>query len=320
MRCKRRDIIGSPIIFGEVLFDVFPENYERLGGAPFNVAWHLQGFGMHPLLISRIGKDNLAERILSAMDSWQMDTSGIQQDKERPTGRVAVETRGNEPVFHIKAKQAYDYIHLNQASAAVSTFHPFIMYSGTLALRSLVSYRTWKSLIRRDVPLFVDLNLRAPWIKPDRVENSLQRAAWAKLNEYELSVISGSNDREMPDIYANALDVARHYNLAYLVVTLGAAGAIIVTRSGRLLAGKGLEVADMADSVGAGDAFSAVLILGMWCQWPLLLTLQRALQFSAAICALKGAVSLSRSFYTEQMERWDKEEEQQQADYLDAPG
>ena len=79
-----------PVIFGEVLFDHFPDGSVVLGGAPFNVAWHLQAFGRAPLFISRVGDDPLGRRIRDIMHGWEMDASGLQLDSAHPTGSVEV--------------------------------------------------------------------------------------------------------------------------------------------------------------------------------------------------------------------------------------
>ena len=80
---------GRPILIGEVLFDCFPDGSRVLGGAPFNVAWHLQAFGLDPLLISRVGADQAGDEVLAAMESWGMDRTGVQRDEELPTGWLA---------------------------------------------------------------------------------------------------------------------------------------------------------------------------------------------------------------------------------------
>ncbi len=69
-----------PIIFGEVLYDTFPDDAAVLGGAPFNVAWHLQGFGLQPLFISRVGTDELGAQVIADMQAWGMDLRGVQRD------------------------------------------------------------------------------------------------------------------------------------------------------------------------------------------------------------------------------------------------
>ena len=79
---------SRPVIFGEVLFDHFPDGSRVLGGAPFNVAWHLRGFGANPLVISAVGGDSEGREVLERMTSWDLATDGIQTDEEHPTGRV----------------------------------------------------------------------------------------------------------------------------------------------------------------------------------------------------------------------------------------
>jgi len=90
-----------PLIFGEVLFDHFPDGSVVLGGAPFNVAWHLHAFGLKPLMVSRIGHDELGEKVEAAMRSWGMDCSGLQRDPDHPTGTVEVQFDDGEPIYEI---------------------------------------------------------------------------------------------------------------------------------------------------------------------------------------------------------------------------
>ena len=101
---------SGPVLFGEVLFDRFPSGDVVLGGAPFNVAWHLQAFGLAPLFLSRVGDDDLGREVLSAMRSWGMETFGVQVDSEHPTGAVEVRIADDEPSYEILPEQAYDYI------------------------------------------------------------------------------------------------------------------------------------------------------------------------------------------------------------------
>src|SRR6187431_2540546 len=108
---KEKKVIG---IFGEVLADIFPDK-TVLGGAPFNVARHLQAFGLRPVLISRVGQDALHDKLLQEMHRLEMDLSGLQTDATYPTGHVKVLlTEDGNHQFDILQDQAYDHI---QASA-----------------------------------------------------------------------------------------------------------------------------------------------------------------------------------------------------------
>jgi len=101
---------GVPVIFGEVLFDCFPDGNSVLGGAPFNVAWHLQAFGLSPVVITSIGDDELGTKVKSAMMDWNMNTAGLQLDPLHPTGSVDIEFKDGEPRYTIVEHRAYDYI------------------------------------------------------------------------------------------------------------------------------------------------------------------------------------------------------------------
>ncbi len=90
-----------PLIFGEVLFDCFPDGSRVLGGAPFNGAWHLQAFGHSPLFVSRVGNDEAGQEIRSAMQVWGMDIGGLQLHVSHATGNVAVSLIEGEPHYDI---------------------------------------------------------------------------------------------------------------------------------------------------------------------------------------------------------------------------
>ena len=166
-----------PLIFGEVLFDVMPDGTRVLGGAPFNVAWHLEAFGLRPLMVTRVGRDDSGDEVLEAMESWGMDHSAVQRDDAHPTGQVQVDLQDGEPTFHILADQAYDHIDGDSAvqSAAGNTFS--ILYHGSLISRGTVSASALDDLEDASgVPVFVDVNLRDPWWNHQEVLASLARA------------------------------------------------------------------------------------------------------------------------------------------------
>ncbi len=286
-----------PIIFGEVLFDHFPDGSAVLGGAPFNVAWHLQGFGLNPLLISCLGDDEDGRRVLDAMAGWDMDRSGIQADASHSTGVVQVTLNDGQPSFDIVADVAYDHIDPKRLPAAVEGS---LLYHGTLAARSMHS-RTALSQLRdaADLPVFVDINLRAPWWDHNGVEKLIHGARWLKLNEDELFQIELTAPA---DAIAAAKRVKSRFGLEWLIVTRGSKGAMIFGPDG-MRTGE-VPTVDLVDAVGAGDAFSAVVILGFTRGWSASETLARALQFAAAICRVRGATSTDRSLYRQLLSEW----------------
>ena len=105
-----RALPGRPVVVGEVLFDHFPDGSRVLGGAPFNLAWHLRAMGLEPLLITRVGSDPEGAEVLETMARWGLDVSAVQLDHRHATGAVHVRFDGGEPVFDIPSGQAWDHL------------------------------------------------------------------------------------------------------------------------------------------------------------------------------------------------------------------
>ena len=357
-----------PCFFGEILIDVFPDGREVLGGAPFNVAWHLQGFGLSPLLISRVGADAAGVRIRTAMAAWGMRLDGLQTDPVHPTGRVTVSLRDGEPSFDIVSDSAWDFI----AADELPDLIPTLVYHGTLALRNPVSAAALDALLNRHGagpvapragsatpfpgldatpppvdrwvaararPLrFVDVNLRPPWWHPEEAWRLLDGADWAKLNQDELAWLTPAPGRDpdpnfsagqgeavsageaeprsvaqrpAPPQAAEGAAIARaagalraRHGLAGLVLTRGAAGALGLLASGEA-AWVSPEPAPLVDAVGAGDAFAAVILLGLLRDWPLSLTLERAQNFASRIVQIRGATAPDRALYQDLCLAWE---------------
>ena len=298
-----RDALASgltarPLIFGEVLFDRFADGTAILGGAPFNVAWHLQPFGLEPLLISSVGADPLGEQVRRAMQDWGMDLSGLQTTSLYPTGVVDVSFRQGEPHYHIVPDSAWDYIRSEELPALPAAG---LLYHGSLALRQVVSCTSWQWLQKQSsVPRFIDINLRDPWWNRNAINRLLEGVCWLKLNTDELALIVPQfSDTESRSHYL--LDTLP---LAWLIVTQGKAGAMAVSAQGERLQVRPEQAARVVDTVGAGDAFSSVLIVGLLKGWPMEQTLRYAQQFAGAVVGLRGATSRERDFYQPFIESW----------------
>lgn len=287
-----------PIIFGEVLFDRFPDGSAVLGGAPFNVAWHLQAFGQKPLMISRVGNDALGREIRNTMQAWGMDCSGLQLDSQHPTGTVTVSFNDGEPSFDIVADRAYDFI---DAGAVPPLPENSVIYHGSLALRKATSHDALQQLKEQTgAPSFVDINLRPPWWTATVIEQILQDASWLKLNAQEFDLVVPEHE-DGPDGF-NAM--VQKLRLQYLVVTRGSDGALAVDRTGRKYDVKTDSQTDVIDTVGAGDAFSSVLLLGNIHGWQLPESLQRAQDFANAIVGIRGATTSDRRIYQPFINAW----------------
>ena len=289
------------LVFGEILLDCFADGSEVPGGAPFNVAWHLRAFGLDPCLISRVGRDAAGHELLAIMAGHGMTTAFVQQDDERPTGRVAIHPAADGHTFEILADQAYDHIALPA--------HPLpqgsaFLYHGSLALRQPDSRSTLEWLkANLDCPVFLDVNLRAPWWERSQVLALLAGSTWAKLNEEELALL-------VPQQYDTATRalalMAQGGKMQCLIVTRGADGALLFTPKGHpLLYAASTLGQPVVDSVGAGDAFCAVLLLGLSQGWSIGATMHRAQDFAAALLGHRGATVDNPIFYQSFLTRWE---------------
>jgi fructokinase len=291
-------INGRPVIFGEVLFDTFPDGREVLGGAPFNVARHLQGFGFEPLFISRVGDDERGRRVQEAMQEWGMDMSGLQVDPHHPTGIVKIAMQGTSHTFDILPEQAYDYIDAEQALHQLHNNEVGLLYFGSLIERSSVSRETLRTLRSQSLPLFVDINLRAPWWTREGVASLLHGVDWVKLNDEELEALGFGGA-----LSSAAAKMREQYGFEMLVVTRGEDGALFVTQK-EMEQGEPVRVENLVDTVGAGDAFSSVTLLGLLRGWDMRMTLKHALEFAAHLCEVRGAVLPDRSYYQRCLSEW----------------
>jgi fructokinase len=281
----------SLCIFGEVLFYHFPDGRRVLGGAPFNVAWHLQAFGQAPAFVSRVGADAEGRSVREAMLRWGMRTDLLQTDAELPTGRVTVSLDGGEPKFDIEKPSAWDAIATESPPPACALF-----YHGTLAMRGQ-SAGAAADIIRAGKPniIFLDVNLRPPWWHRHQVEELLGQAHWVKLSQAELEELHGQ---------ADAASFMRAHAIEGLVLTRGAAGAEIVTAGGDGAVARPADRSNVVDTVGAGDAFASVMILGLIEDWPIALSAVRAQEFATAIVGNRGATVSDPDFYRTFLAAW----------------
>jgi len=288
------------IIFGEILFDIFDKT-EILGGAPFNVAKHLNGFGLKPIIISRIGNDKRGKIILSKMKLWNMETSGIQIDDEHQTGIVNVKIINGEPQFKTLVNLAYDYIEFDEYFLDKFINENNILYHGLLALRGEKSRGSFFKI--RDginAKIFFDVNLRGHWWNKELITNCLSKTNWLKLNKYELFDIQKDKNKNLSE---KAIMIAKEHNFDKVIITNGKEGAFIINRQNGIFESKTKKI-EVVDTVGAGDAFSAVIILGIVKEWNESEIIKRATEFSAVMCEVQGAIFNNTNIYDKFLWKW----------------
>ena len=301
----------TPIIFGEVLFDEFPDGARILGGAPFNVSWNLRAFNSDPLIISRVGDDESGKKIQQTMQDWQMQTQGLQTDTKHTTGHVIISQTATSHSFKIPENQAFDFIDQQKLPSQLKSPNILdnydLLYFGSLCLRNETSRETLKTLLPLPLKHFVDINLREPWCDKNVLSLALAQAHWLKINDEELIFLNESfpaNSKNISDnISKNIINFYQNHPMKILIVTCGENGAYIYDGE-KLIHDKSSPIKNIQDTVGAGDAFSAVTIFGIQNNWPLTIILKRALDFAANICSIQGATTNDISFYQQHTKNW----------------
>jgi fructokinase len=271
---------------GEVLWDALPEGL-FLGGAPFNVACHLRATGTPVRMVSRIGDDRLGDEVLRRAVRYGVGVDLIQLDPKLPTGfvRVSVDDSGN-PEYDIVEPAAWDTIAVTDALLRHAANARAIVF-GTLAQRHATSRRTIQRLWDTDALMVFDVNLRPPFEDEDVVRQSLLRADVVKFSEDELQRVAEWFDlRGKPREIVSA--VAETFGCTVVCVSRGSKGAAL-WHDGNWTEHAGFKV-EVRDTVGAGDAFLAVLLKGLLAGEPDSTILQHANMIGAYVATQFGAV------------------------------
>ncbi len=288
---------SRPLIVGEVLVDQFPSGKRVLGGAPLNVAWNLQGLGWQPLLVSAVGADAAGREIRDAMRAWGMDTTGLHISEQFPTGRVHVTFQDGEPSFQILDHQAYDDIRAPDLHAVGGDFS--LLYQGSLAYRHAASRSAIRSLMEQgDLPRFVDINIRPPWVRRELAAELLEDAQWIKLNRDELSYLADTPCHTRLQIVDAVATLRRQYRGQQFFVTCGAGGAYAMDETGEVVFVEAPPLEPFVDAVGAGDAFASAVIVGIARGLPLDTILTTAVVYASQTCTLSGATCTDPAHYT----------------------
>jgi fructokinase len=280
------------VIFGEALFDCFSSNEQVLGGAPFNIAWHLHALKNDTRFLTRVGNDDFGDTIIEAMTDWGMNLTSVQVDNVHSTGRVDVNIIDNEPNYSIASNVAYDFIETDDTLSEGSA--ESLLYHGTLALRNKVSRQTLEELsFRTNLSVFLDVNFRDPWWSLEETHHWLNNARWAKVNHHELIALG----YDSADMKQDMLKLRTKFGLDHLIVTRGEAGAIVCDQEGQFHQCIPDKVSHIIDAVGAGDAFTAMYINGLALGWSIPQTLSLAQQFASQALSIRGATTQDPKFY-----------------------
>ena len=309
------------MLVGEALVDEFAE-LPVAGGAPLNVARSLAALGLPALLVSRLGlqqrqlpgtgssgADAGARLVLASMRRFALSEQGLQFDAHHATGRVSVVEEGGSHAFLIHPEAAWDHLDELPAQALLHSQAPAVLYFGSLAQRAPASRLSIQGLLRtakeRGCLRYLDLNLREGQVSLDVIAESLAEADWLKLNDAELAQLqrsfgTGTLDPLQPaaQLQRPVAALLRRFGVQRLILTRGAAGYACFGADGTLLAeGPGRQDLTLVDTVGAGDAFSAMALAAHLRQLPLAQALSLANGYAAALCGQRGPVPESDSFF-----------------------
>ena len=245
--------------FGEILWDILPTG-RRLGGAPFNVCYHLGRLGVPARMISRIGGDEAGAAIQTLLQEQQVDESFVQVTANAPTGYVfATEVRPNEMAYEIVENVAWDGIVTTPGNLALVAEAPFFVF-GSLAARSATSHDTLFALLDNATCAVFDINLRHPFYAAGLISSLLEKTHILKINENELDILAGWFGFA-GDMLQKLQALYRRFSLNEILLTLGADGALVF-KDGMHWSRAGIAT-KVADTVGSGDAFLAGYLLSL---------------------------------------------------------
>lgn len=242
------------LCYGEILWDLLPDG-KKLGGAPFNVAYHLKNLGLNSYLISKIGTDQLGQETLALVKEKGLHTTLLQQDKKHPTSKVETKIDEHHEVsYDIIDNVAWDHIRFTDQLAELAPSADYLVF-GSLATRNTVTRETLYKLLDYPLTKVIDVNLRPPYYSKSILKDLLEKADIVKLNETELKILADWFSKDKKDLKQNMCGLAEFFNLDLLITTYGAKGGY-VWHKGEVLFEPGHKVS-VADTVGSGDSFLA---------------------------------------------------------------
>lgn len=273
---------------GEILWDVFPDG-PRFGGAPANFACHAAQLGANAQMVSAVGQDELGQRAIETLQKKNVGTSSIAKINF-PTGTVNVQLdKAGKASYQFARDTAWDHLEWSDDLKALAQQTQAVCF-GTLGQRSEPSRTVIRSFVEstpKDSALRIfDINLRPPFYSDAIIIESLSIANVLKLNDDELPILAkicGLSGAEIELIKA----ISQKFRLRLVALTRGNQGAILC---------QGQEVSEfpgittkVADTVGAGDSFTAVLAMGLLNGDPLEAINEKACKIAAYVCSQPGA-------------------------------
>lgn len=283
---------------GEILWDLLPGG-KQLGGAPGNVVTHARSLGAEGVLITRVGRDALGDEAAARLEEAGIPAGTVQRDPAAPTGSAAVSVdRDGQPHFTLAADVAWDNIAVDGPARDAAARADAVVF-GTLAQRAPGSRSAIRALVgscRPGALRILDVNLRDPFWTPEILLTSLGTADVLKVNDQELERCAGILSLPV-GLRERVEHLCRRFRLQVVAVTRGAGGSLLYSQ-GRWADHPGVKVT-VKDAVGAGDAFTAALALGLLRGESLDRINRRANEIGAYVCTQPGATPKLPAHLTE---------------------
>lgn len=286
MKTKRNLVVG----IGEALWDILPEG-KKLGGAPANFAYHVSQFGLESMVVSAIGKDKLGNEILENLSEKKLNM--LIEEVQYPTGTVQVEL-DNEgiPCYDIKENVAWDNIPFTDKLKSIAEKTTAVCF-GSLAQRNIVSRETINTFLnlipnKKGIYKIFDINLRQGFYTKEILCRSMEQCNILKINDEELVTVSRLFGYPGIDLQDKCWILLAKYNLEMLILTCGVNGSYVFT-PGNVSFVETPKV-EVADTVGAGDSFTAAFISALLIKKSVREAHQLAVNVSAYVCTQNGAM------------------------------
>ena len=283
--------MSQPLLIGigEILWDMLPGG-KQLGGAPANFAYHANVLGGRGVAVSRVGDDPLGHEILDRIDSLRLPRPSIQIDPTHPTGMVDVRLdAAGVPQYVIHPDVAWDYLEIETPQLELACQADCVCF-GTLAQRceqSRAAIQGFLAATRPDCLRIFDINFRQDYFSRQLVHDLLSTSGVLKLNDQELPILAGLLDLDPAG--ENAIKaLLDRYPLSLVALTCGSHGGRLYDAGGAVSNHPGVH-AQVVDTVGAGDAFTAALALGLLSDMSLDEINRRANEIAAYVCTQGGA-------------------------------
>ena len=292
----KKDVIVG---IGEALWDILPEG-KKIGGAPANFAYHVSQFGLDSCVVSAVGDDKLGDEILENFNEKKLNY--VIDKVPYPTGTVMVELdAAGVPVYDIKQNVAWDNIPFTPDLKELAKRTKAICF-GSLAQRSIVSRTTINEFINEmgddeETLKIFDINLRQGFYTPEIICNSMKQCNILKINDEELVTISRMFDYPGINLENKCWILLGKYNLKMLILTCGVNGSYVFS-PGEVSFVSTPKV-EVADTVGAGDSFTAAFIASILKGKTMEEAHKCAVDVSAFVCTKNGAMPVLPKQFTE---------------------